>query len=304
MAKKILVVGATGYVGGKVVKQLLSLGAEVTALVRPSTDAGRLESQGVRVVRGDLTKPGTLSPALTGVDAVVTTAIGYMSTKKGDSLSSVDDIGNKNLVDAALQMHVPKLVFNSVLACDKAESVPHFWQKKLIEDYMASKGLPFVAVRPGAFLDQEASSDFFASGLKKGTLLVMGSTTKKWSHVLTDDLARYLAIAAVEDNIPFGTIDVGMKEPLSMQQLAALASDYTGKSIKIRSIPWPLVGPILLLGGFYKPFLSDLKKMFDFFFTGEYVANTVQQQEVFGDVPTLKDCAYRYFEEIGLEKKG
>ncbi|MEV0195081.1 NAD(P)H-binding protein [Nonomuraea sp. NPDC050691] len=65
---KILVIGATGNVGRHVVARLLDAGASVRALVRVPGEA-RLP-EGAEVVRGDLAEPGTLEPALAGVDTV------------------------------------------------------------------------------------------------------------------------------------------------------------------------------------------------------------------------------------------
>ena len=56
-------------------------------------------------------------------------------------------------------------IYCSILECDKAESVEHFWHKKLGEDYLVSKGVPFIALRPGAFLDQ--TQDFLGSAIKR-----------------------------------------------------------------------------------------------------------------------------------------
>jgi len=68
------------------------------------------------------------------------------------------------------------------LECDKAESVEHFWNKKLAEDYMERQGVPFVALRPGGFLNQ--STDYLADGIKKGhpyTLSPWNKTVRKYS---------------------------------------------------------------------------------------------------------------------------
>ncbi|WP_433660999.1 SDR family oxidoreductase [Nocardia sp. CA-128927] len=66
--KKVLVIGATGHVGGHVVSQLAATDVEVRALAR--TPAAASMPTGVEVVQGDLTKPETLTRALDGVDAV------------------------------------------------------------------------------------------------------------------------------------------------------------------------------------------------------------------------------------------
>ena len=303
MQKQILVVGGTGYLGRKVIDQLLKLDVTVRALVRPGTDASELEKKGVKIYRGDITKPETLSAALENADTVVTTAIGYMGGKKGDSLASVDDIGNRNLVDAAAKMRTSRFVFTSILSADKAQSVPHFRQKKLIEDYLGQKGVPFVALRPGAFIDQSTKADFWASGLRKGKLSVLGSTKIKWSYILTDDLAEYLAVAAVNPQVPETIIDVATDEPMNTEQLAQYASEYTGHKVKLSSLPWPIMRVVFGLIGLFNTWMADLKKMFDFFFSGAYVADTTQQKKIFGKVPGTKESVFRYFEMINLKKK-
>jgi uncharacterized protein YbjT (DUF2867 family) len=116
---RVLVVGATGALGGRVVGELASRGRSVRALVREGSDASPLSEQGVEVVRGDLVDPASLEPALDGVDALVTTAAGYVRRRKGDSLAAVDDRGNRNLVDAARNAGLGRFVFTSILTCDR-----------------------------------------------------------------------------------------------------------------------------------------------------------------------------------------
>lgn len=302
MSKHILVVGGTGYLGGKVINHLLSRGAKVSALVREGSGTQELESKGVQIIRGDLSKPETLLPALKNIDAVISTAIGYSNRKKGDNLKSVDDAGNRNLVDAVKQANTPRLVFTSVLNVHQAETVPHFWQKKLIEDYMDQTGVPYVSLRPGAFLDQTPKNDFYAAGLKKGNLKVMGTTKVKWTCILSDDVAKYLVMAALDESISFGKIDIGMNEPMNAEMLAKYASEYSGQPIKVSALPWSVIGSVFSFIGLFKAEMADLKKMFDYMFTGKYVADTSLQQKYFGEVPTVKDSVFRYCKQIGLSK--
>ena len=300
MQKTVLVIGATGYLGGKVVKSLLDKNVRIKALVRPSTDSSELKNLGVEICNGDLTKPETIEKALQDVDVVISSAIGYSNRKKGDSLKSVDDIGNKNLIDALKKAKIQRVVFTSILTADKAKSVPHFWQKKLIEDYMDKMKVPYIALRPGAFLDQDPKTDIYAKGLRKGHLNVLGSTNIKWTNILTEDLANYLTVAATDTTIPLGKIDIGMNEPMNAEMLAKYASEYTGKQIKTSAIPWAVIGTVFSVVGIFKPAMSDLKKMFNYFFTGQYVADTSLQQKYFGNVPTVKDSVMRYCKQINL----
>ncbi|MFF4259390.1 NAD(P)H-binding protein [Streptomyces sp. NPDC001663] len=62
----VLVVGATGSLGSKVVDELLKRGKNVRALVRPASDASRLESRGVQSARGDMLNVDSLVAAMNG----------------------------------------------------------------------------------------------------------------------------------------------------------------------------------------------------------------------------------------------
>jgi nucleoside-diphosphate-sugar epimerase len=63
-----LVTGASGFIGGALVRALLARGERVRALVRASSDLWRLEGLEVEIVRGDVLSPASLSPALEGVE--------------------------------------------------------------------------------------------------------------------------------------------------------------------------------------------------------------------------------------------
>src|SRR5438445_37449 len=148
----VLVVGGTGMLGGQIVQQLLARGKRVRALVRPTSDTESLRTAGVELVSGDLMDADSLPQALDGVDAVVTSAAGYTRHTPGDTIET-DHTGNRNLVDAAAASGVRRYVLTSILSCHEAPDVPHFWAKKLAEDHLAERGVPFVSMRPGAFVD-------------------------------------------------------------------------------------------------------------------------------------------------------
>jgi uncharacterized protein YbjT (DUF2867 family) len=72
----VLIVGGTGFLGRQVVDALLTRRKSVRALVRPGSEAAPLEAAGVTIARGDMMDPDPLRQAMSGVDAVSTTAAG------------------------------------------------------------------------------------------------------------------------------------------------------------------------------------------------------------------------------------
>jgi uncharacterized protein YbjT (DUF2867 family) len=295
----VLVVGATGDVGGKVVRELLAVGRKVRALVRPATDASSLEAQGVEIVRGDMLDEGSLIRAMTGADAVISTAAGY--TRGGKNAHDIDTIGNSNLATAAKAAGVRRFVLTSILTSDQTPDVPHFWHKKLAEDKLEELGVPFVALRPGAFLDQITQLN--GNPFVKRSVMWLGSPEVKLTFVLTTDLARYLAEAV---HAPVGDaerIDIGWDRPISMCEFARISTDIIGGTFRVRSIPRRVLTLFGAVVGRWAPMVPDMAAMARWFDTGRYVADTTRQAELFGPVPTperaINDFATRMGQSTG-----
>lgn len=295
--RQVLVVGGTGALGRRVIWALRERGKPVRALVRPGSDASVLEGEGIEVVRGDMMDPASLGPALDGADALVTSAVGYTRRRKGDT-SLTDTVGNRNLADAALNEGIRRFVFTGILNANEAPDVPHFWHKKLAEDYLEKLGVPFVSLRPGAFLDQVMQ--LMGSGIAKGRLLSLGSPTVPLTYVLSADVARYLAEAVDAGGVEGERIAVGWDRPVSMKDVARISSGVMGREIRVRTVPWWLLSPPLAIVGRFSETVADIRAMVRFFQSGRYVADPARQREVFGWVPTAEEGVARWLREAGL----
>ncbi|MFK4297270.1 uncharacterized protein YbjT (DUF2867 family) [Arthrobacter sp. GAS37] len=281
----VLVVGGTGMLGSQVVSRLLRGGKQVRALVRPGSDASRLEELGATIARGDMMDPGSLVHAMDGVDAVITSAAGYTHHREGDS-PVIDTVGNTNLVDAASRAGVRRFVLTSILTCDQTPDVPHFWHKKLTEDRLEELGVPFVALRPGAFLEQITR---FGDPFSEGRLTSFGSPGVPLTYVLASDLAGYLAAAVDASGVEGQRIDIGWDRPVSMQDIADISARMLSRPIQLVVSP---ISPV-------NPMAKDLGAMIDWFGTGRYVADTSRQREVFGPPPTAEDAVARLLTSLG-----
>ncbi|GAA3314597.1 SDR family oxidoreductase [Arthrobacter ramosus] len=281
----VLVVGGTGMLGSQVVSRLLRGGKQVRALVRPGSDGSRLEELGATIARGDMMDPESLVHAMDGVDAVITSAAGYTHHREGDS-PVIDTVGNTNLVDAASRAGVRRFVLTSILTCDQTPDVPHFWHKKLTEDRLEELGVPFVALRPGAFLEQITR---FGDPFSEGRLTSFGSPGVPLTYVLASDLAGYLAAAVDASGVEGQRIDIGWDRPVSMQDIADISARMLSRPIQLVVSP---ISPV-------NPMAKDLGAMIDWFGTGRYVADTSRQREVFGPPPTAEDAVARLLTSLG-----
>lgn len=296
--RRVLVVGATGHLGGKVVDGLLQRGFQVRALVRPTSATGPLKAKGVELATGDLLDAASLDAALKDVDALVTTANGFFRRQKGESPATVDLQGHLALADAAKRAGLKRFVLTSVLNCDKAVEVPHFHAKAVVEDKLRQLGVPFVSLRPGSFMDQR--EDRWAKSLAKGSFQHIGDPSKAITHVPTDEVARCLVLAVDHPDAEGKVVDIGCDRPLSANDIAGIFGKVMGKPVKVSAAPWPVVGTVMGVIGTFNPMVNDLRAMLKFLTFGPYVADTSRQAALFGPPPKAEDALRAYAASKGL----
>ncbi|MEM6449315.1 MAG: SDR family oxidoreductase [Cyanobacteria bacterium P01_D01_bin.105] len=157
----VLVAGATGQTGKRVVKQLLGQGMTVSALVREGAKAESelpQNSDKLKIVVGDVLQPSTLRAALTDCQMVVS-ATGAAPSFDPTGPYKVDYEGTKNLVDAAKQANVEQFVMVSSLCVSRLfHPLNLFWGvlywKQQAEQYLKNSGVPYTIVRPGGLKNE------------------------------------------------------------------------------------------------------------------------------------------------------
>ena len=302
----VTVVGASGTLGGDIVKALLQKGAKVRAMVRATSDRTKLEALGITdFVVADLNDPKSLQQAMAAEPravAVVASAAGFTAhsarTKADNSRTDTD--GYRNLVDAAKAAEIPRFILISILECDKARGVPHFYQKFETEKYLAEKGLPYLALRAGAFLDR--ARDVVPQNLRKGVFpdILPGVPM---ALVYSRDLARYAAQAALD--LPASalnqSVDIGSDVPATGAMVAAAFTKVLGRPIKAKPVFPRFLFTILPLVAPFAPRLRANLAVMKWLRGGGYVSRDPQRQSsLFGELPTVEEAVARYCRDKGL----
>jgi nucleoside-diphosphate-sugar epimerase len=122
----VLVTGATGKVGSRLVPSLLSGGHSVRILVRRTDDetVRKLKAKGAETFIGDIMQPESLQEALDGVDAIVHLAA-FFRSQDAEKIKSVNEIGTKNIAEAASQINTGiRFVFSSTSNVYNNEAAP------------------------------------------------------------------------------------------------------------------------------------------------------------------------------------
>jgi len=110
---KILVTGATGKVGSRLVPRLLAKGYKVRILVRDATKAEDLAALGAEVATGDLFDPATLPAAVEGVEAIIHLAALFRTFTDNEGIIKTNHAGTIALADASINANIKRFIFVS-----------------------------------------------------------------------------------------------------------------------------------------------------------------------------------------------
>ena len=193
---RCLVTGATGYIGGRLVPELLDRGYDVRALARnPDKLADVPWRDRAEVVRGDLDDADSLTAAFDGIDVVY-----YLVHSMGTSPDFVDQEAQsaRNVVAAARRAGVKRLVYLGGLHPRDADLSPHLRSRTAVGEILLESGIETVVLQAGIVVGSGSASFEMIRHLTD-RLPVM--TTPKWVHnkiqpIAIDDVLHYLAEAA------------------------------------------------------------------------------------------------------------
>jgi NADH dehydrogenase len=255
----ILVVGATGRLGGLIARKLLNQGYRVRVLVRDAALATDLTGQGADLAVGDLTDFPSLLRACDGVSAVVTTA-NSMSRGGTDTIDSVDRAGNANLIRAAVEQRADRFVFVSALGADPHHPMPLLSAKGETEVLLRDSGLAWTILQPDFFMELLLMIAVGAPALSGETVTLVGEGRRKHSLVSLSDVAAYAVAALDRPDAAGQTLVIGGPAPVSWRDAIAAFEHELGRDIAVQTIPGtvrdggdPIVGLLAVLDAYDSP---------------------------------------------------
>src|SRR5580704_3254257 len=192
----ILVVGATGLLGTRVCERLRAEGQPVRALVRRTSNPDKvnlLRSLGCELTTGDLKDPPQIRTACQGISALISTASSTFSRQEGDSIESVDLLGQLALVNAARSADVRRVIYVS-FRDEPSVRYPLSEAKRSVERAIAD--LDFTSIQASWFVEVWLSPALGFDYIN-GRARIYGDGSKPISWVSYRDVAEFCLAAVI-----------------------------------------------------------------------------------------------------------
>lgn len=233
----ILIVGATGMLGSDICRRLAERGKPVRALVRESSQpekVAQLRTLGAETVRGDLKDRRSLDAACRGAEAVVTTASSTLSRQAGDSIESVDQQGQLNLIEAAESAGVKRFILVSFP--EAPIDFPLQSAKRAVEARLRRGRMTYTILQPTCFAEIWLSPAL-GFDVANATARICGSGQNKLSWISFQDVAKFAVAALDNSRAANAVIKLGGPEALSPLEVVRLAEQVAGRKFSVQHVP-------------------------------------------------------------------
>ena len=232
--EKILLAGATGYLGQYILAALLREEYPTRIVVRNKSklSPALLTHPLLEVVEAEVTQPDTLQGVCKGVHKVIS-SVGITRQKDGLTYEQVDYGANKNLLDEALREGVRKFIYVSVFKGEAMRHIAIGAAKERFVDALKASGLDYCIIRPSVFYSY-MTLFFKMAKAKKDEILLFGKGQYAMNPIHGEDLAE-VCVAQLERYER--EVNVGGAEIFTQTEIACLAFEVLHKPANISYLP-------------------------------------------------------------------
>lgn len=230
MQGKIILAGATGYLGSFIAQELKDHGHDFLAFGRSEEKLKKIGLAEKEFQVLDVTKLATFPNIEEPIDTVIST-VGITRQKDGLSYMDVDYGANLNLLEFAMRHRARKFIYVSVLNGEQMRHLKITAAKERFVDALKDSGLEYSIIRPNGFFSD--MKDFLAMA-KSGRVYLFGDGEYKLNPIHGLDLAR-----VVIDSItsPQEEIEAGGPDIFTQNEIGQLALKAMGKEGKVVHLP-------------------------------------------------------------------
>ena len=295
---RVLVTGATGYVGGRLVRELVAHKYRVRVLVR---DAHKLQDypwrDQVEIVEGDALDPEALNIALQGIDLAYYMLHALMVSKNFEQME--EDLA-RNFGKLAMQNGVKRIVYLGGITSSDDSLSPHMSARAKTGEILRSSGVPTIELRAGVVIGSGSASFEMLRHLTERLPIMV---TPKWlknriQPIAVRDVLRYLIGSATIDKRINDVFDIGGPDVFTYMEMMQIYAEVAGLRRRI-ILPLPVLTPRLASGwiGLVTPVPVTLAKRLVASLKHEVVAKDDRIREL---VPDHKDGLTDFRKSVSL----
>ena len=234
---RVLVVGATGFVGGRLVESLRSAGHEVVAFSRSASRSNFPD--GVELFEGNLADPASLEGLCEGVDA----AYYLIHSLTAENFAELDRAYARRFRELASAAGVDRVVYLSGISGDERDLSPHLASRREVESVLEAGTFDLTVLRAAIIIGAGSASFRIVDDLTD-RLPVM--TVPKWvstpcQPIGIDDAVAYLVGVLDVAETRGGIYDIGAPTVWSYKSLLKVTAEEKGKRVLI--VPVPVMSP-------------------------------------------------------------
>ncbi len=227
---RVLIAGATGYLGGYIAQELINRAYSVRALARKPEKLIQNNIEVNEVFKAEITQPDSIKNCCKNIDIVIST-IGITRQKDGLTYMDVDYQANMNLLHEAKKSGVKKFIYVSVLNGEHFKHLKICEAKELFVNKLSNSGIGYCIIRPNGFYSDMAE---FYTMAKKGRVYLFSDGEWKTNPIHGKDLANVCVNAINTYDLE---IRAGGPETFTHNEIASIAFDIIGTIPKITYIP-------------------------------------------------------------------
>jgi uncharacterized protein YbjT (DUF2867 family) len=247
----ILVTGASGFVGSHLVPALIGAGHRVVALSRTEASGARVVDRLAIADRGrvdvriaDVTRPASLPPAISGVDAVAHLVAIPRDRNGGASLRLINTEGTRAVVAAMRTTGVRRLIHLGAMGVEDDPELHYASSKAKAEALVADSGLDWTILKPSVQFGEGDGFFNIIAGLVRlspGVVPLAGGGKARFQPIHSDDVAAVVVRALEDPTTIGGSFELGGPRYWTYREITREVSGALGKRRLLVPLPVPLI---------------------------------------------------------------
>ena len=240
----IVMTGATGFVGGNLIKELVEGGSKVRCIVRKTSRVDFLKRLNVEIVYGDVTDKDSLSKAVEGAEKAIS-LVGILAETKNATFRDIHVKGVANYIEACKKEGVKNIIHVSSLGTREGARSIYHQTKWEAEELIRNSSLDYNIFRPSVICGKEDNFvNLFASVIKFSPVInIPGSGKNLMQPVFIKDLVKAVAFAVKDSKYSGETYEIAGPEKLTFDEIIDTICKVLGKRRLKVHMPIALLKP-------------------------------------------------------------